>query len=135
MELGQFRKTLHGITASELNQVLKLLGYWPVPHESFQLPRECLVAAWFCDYLACLGILDQPLRLVALERMRSRLTLLDEKDDGCIRIADRRFLYDNEGCLDLLTGSTYKTPPTQHVEKTTFDLRALLTRRRVEENA
>lgn len=142
--LDELPNRLRGITNSEVHQILKLFGIWPVPAKDFEIPDTCLSAIWLADYAATMGILDQATRSVLLELWHPRMVAWGPdgppKDhaDKDIRIADRKFVFFTEPGsdpkhMDLSTGQVFtglpKLPP---VEKLILDIYAIFIRRRQE---
>jgi len=140
MQLKHIQTALRATAPSEVNQILKLFGHWPVPSPEFEVPNDCLAAIWLSDYIACMGILDQAMRSVLLEQLQPRITgwgpegpQPSETDDCCIRIADRRFFFSLTTYTDLSTGKIFtglpKLPP---VERLILDIHSIFRRRQRE---
>ena len=139
MQLNRIKGLLHGITPSEVNQILKLFGHWPIPSLEFEIPKNCLAAIWLADFVASMGILDQAMRSLMLEELHDRIVKWTDGppepgvlDDCCVRIADRRFLFtDSTGFhVDLATGQKKAgLPEVRPVEKMILDVFALYRRR------
>ena len=136
-------RLMHGIEASEIAQIFKLFGHWPVPPGDFDIPGDCLCAIWLADYLATMGILDQAMRSILLEQLKPRIVSWGpngpeptEKDDCCIRIADRKFLFFEDGRrMNLATGHVFEgLPKTKPIDKLILDLHALFIRRRQDDS-
>jgi len=129
---------MHGIDFSEIAQIFKLFGYWPVPKDDTVIPGDVLCAIWLADYTATMGILDQAMRANMLEQLKPRIAAwgdggpkLAEKDDCSIRLADRKFLFFEDGRhMNLTTGEVFEgLPKVPPIDKLILDLHALYIRR------
>lgn len=132
MKLGDVTRALHGISQADLNQILRIFGHWPTPDKDFDVPHGCLLAIWFCDYIAALNIVEPSLRMALLQELQPELADVTAEQQAAFvcHLADRRYYYRKTVCLDLQTGQRFEQPPVLHVEKTIFDLTAIFLRRR-----
>lgn len=140
MQLGQLRRTVHGLTDTAVNQFLREFGgLWPTPDDEHEITSQpLLVALWFYRYLQIMHILDAYLAIELVRRIWPALNALDDKitapenyDKVSVRLADRRYLMLGGAAVfvDLESGREYTSMPVHFVEKQIFDLSAFLTRR------
>lgn len=138
IRVKQIPHLMHGIEFSEIAQIFKLFGHWPVPQEDVIIPGDVLCAIWLADYVATMGILDQGMRANLLEQLKPRISGWGAdgpnptpEDDCCIRLADRKFLFFEDGHhMDLMNGAVFTgLPKVEPVDKLILNLHALYHRR------
>jgi len=109
---------------------------WPVPADDAVVEPKALIAILrFYNYLQLMGILEEALAYDLVKRVwesQQEQFLADTPVDTLVRLTDRRYLWVDNVCMDLMTGCEIDAadlkcmePP---VERQIFDLAAFLSR-------